>query len=62
MNLVDAKEDWPDYAYDELLNMVFDVLRQKNPNSGARKTLTMRPPNVARAGSKVIPPWLLTLV
>jgi len=54
VNLVDAKEDWPDYAYDELLNMVFDIMREKNPDymSGAKKTLTMKPPNVARAGSK----------
>jgi translation initiation factor 2 subunit 2 len=55
INLVDAKVEWPDYAYDELLNMVFDIMREKNPDcmSGAKKTLTMKPPNVARAGSKV---------
>lgn len=53
---MDAKDanDWPDYSYDELLDMVFTIMREKNPEfaAGKKKALLMKPPQVARAGSK----------
>lgn len=54
MNLLDAKSDWPDYTYDDLLDMVFGIMREKNPEfaAGKKKTFMMKPPQVARAGSK----------
>jgi len=54
MNLIDSKEKWPDYAYDTLLEMVFDIMREKNPEmaSGKKKTFTMKPPQIVKAGSK----------
>uniref|UniRef100_A0A915EGN5 Eukaryotic translation initiation factor 2 subunit 2 n=1 Tax=Ditylenchus dipsaci TaxID=166011 RepID=A0A915EGN5_9BILA len=54
LNLVDANSDWPDYSYDELLDMVFGIMREKNPDlaAGKKKTFLMKPPQVARAGSK----------
>uniref|UniRef100_A0A915ER71 Eukaryotic translation initiation factor 2 subunit 2 n=1 Tax=Ditylenchus dipsaci TaxID=166011 RepID=A0A915ER71_9BILA len=54
LNLVDANSDWPDYSYDELLDMVYDIMREKNPDlaAGKKKTFLMKPPQVARAGSK----------
>ena len=54
INLIDAQNEWPDYTYDELLNIVFGIMREKNPemSSGKKKTLVMKPPQVARAGSK----------
>jgi len=52
-NLIDARSDWPDYTYDQLLDMVFAIMREKNPdlNDKTRKFI-MKPPQVARAGSK----------
>lgn len=54
INLIDAKNEWPDYTYDELLDMVFGIMREKNPElaAGKKKTFLMKPPQVARAGSK----------
>jgi len=53
-NLVDAKRDWPDYTYDQLLDLVFGIMREKNPDltAGEKKKFVMKPPQVARAGSK----------
>uniref|UniRef100_A0A914XRZ9 Eukaryotic translation initiation factor 2 subunit 2 n=1 Tax=Plectus sambesii TaxID=2011161 RepID=A0A914XRZ9_9BILA len=53
-NLVDAKRDWPDYTYDQLLDLVFGIMREKNPEltAGDKKKFVMKPPQVARAGSK----------
>jgi len=44
----------PDYTYDELLNRVYNIMREKNPglDAGEKRKFVMRPPNVARAGSK----------
>uniref|UniRef100_A0AC34QKL6 Translation initiation factor IF2/IF5 domain-containing protein n=1 Tax=Panagrolaimus sp. JU765 TaxID=591449 RepID=A0AC34QKL6_9BILA len=53
LNLIDSKRDWPDYTYEELLAMVFGIMREKNPElSGDKKKFVMKPPQVARAGSK----------
>ena len=43
-----------DYTYDELLNLVFNIIREKNPDlaTGEKKRLVMRPPQVLRVGSK----------
>ncbi|KAI3409951.1 hypothetical protein GPALN_006321 [Globodera pallida] len=55
-NLLDAKDAdaWADYNYDEMLDMVFSIMREKNPEmvSGKKKTFVMKPPEVQRAGSK----------
>ncbi|VDL83620.1 unnamed protein product [Nippostrongylus brasiliensis] len=51
-NLIDAKRPWPDYSYDECLTLVFNIMREKNPElSGEKKKFAMKPPEVARAGS-----------
>lgn len=53
MNLIDAKKDWPDYTYEQLLGLVFGIMREKNPDlGGEKKKFVMKPPQVARAGSK----------
>lgn len=56
LNLLDAKkpEEWVDYSYEELLDMIFGIMREKNPEfaAGKKKTFLMKPPQVARAGSK----------
>ncbi|KAF7635031.1 eIF2B_5 domain-containing protein [Meloidogyne graminicola] len=56
INLVDAKhpEEWTDYTYDQLIDMVFNIMREKNPEliSGKKKIFVMKPPQVQRAGSK----------
>ena len=53
MNLIDGKKDWPDYTYDQLLGLVFGIMREKNPDLGGdKKKFVMKPPQVARAGSK----------
>uniref|UniRef100_A0A914Q876 Eukaryotic translation initiation factor 2 subunit 2 n=1 Tax=Panagrolaimus davidi TaxID=227884 RepID=A0A914Q876_9BILA len=53
MNLIDAKKDWPDYTYEELLSLVFGNMREKNPDFGGdKKKFVMKPPHVARAGSR----------
>ena len=43
-----------DYTYDELLNRVFDIMREKNPEyvGGEKKKIVMRPPQVVKVGSK----------
>ena len=52
-NLLDAEGPWPDYTYDQMLTIVFDIMREKNPElAGEKKKFAMRPPEVARAGSK----------
>ncbi|VDK58694.1 unnamed protein product, partial [Cylicostephanus goldi] len=52
-NLIDATRPWPDYTYDECLTLVFNIMREKNPElSGEKKKFAMKPPEVARAGSK----------
>jgi len=44
---------WPDYSYEELLNRVFNIMREKNPDeSGVSKKFKLSPPQVGRAGSK----------
>uniref|UniRef100_A0A7E4ZSD9 Eukaryotic translation initiation factor 2 subunit 2 n=1 Tax=Panagrellus redivivus TaxID=6233 RepID=A0A7E4ZSD9_PANRE len=53
LNLIDAKKDWPDYTYEQLLGLVFGIMREKNPElGGEKKKFIMKPPIVARAGSK----------
>jgi len=49
-----ADSSWPDYLYDELLNRVFNIMREKNPDAttGEKKKFKLSPPQVARAGSK----------
>ncbi|CAJ0929022.1 unnamed protein product, partial [Mesorhabditis belari] len=52
-NLLDAKGAWPDYTYPEMLTLVFNVMREKNPElAGEKKKFAMKPPEVQRAGSK----------
>lgn len=53
-NLVDANGPWPDYTYEQLLEMVFGIMRERNPElaAGEKKKFIMKPPQVARAGSK----------
>ncbi|ESO90329.1 hypothetical protein LOTGIDRAFT_233830 [Lottia gigantea] len=43
-----------DYTYDELLQRVFDIMREKNPEmiSGEKKKFVMRPPQVLRVGTR----------
>jgi len=43
-----------DYVYDELLQRVFGIMRDKNPEmvAGEKKKFVMRPPQVVRVGSK----------
>jgi len=43
-----------DYTYDELLEIVFNIIKEKNPDldSGTKKKLVMRPPQVLRVGTK----------
>ncbi|CAN7939440.1 unnamed protein product, partial [Ixodes hexagonus] len=43
-----------DYTYDELLQRVFNVMREKNPDmvAGEKKKLVMRPPQVLKVGTK----------
>jgi len=43
-----------DYQYDELLQRVFGIMREKNPEmvAGEKKKFVMRPPQVVRVGSK----------
>jgi len=58
-NEVDTNTDpWKDsdrdYHYDELLQRVFGIMRDKNPEmvAGEKKKFVMRPPQVVRVGSK----------
>lgn len=54
----DMHGDWVgsdrDYSYDELLERVFDIMREKNPSmvSGKKQKFIMRPPQVVRIGTK----------
>uniref|UniRef100_A0A2R5L7N8 Eukaryotic translation initiation factor 2 subunit 2 n=1 Tax=Ornithodoros turicata TaxID=34597 RepID=A0A2R5L7N8_9ACAR len=43
-----------DYTYDELLQRVFNIMREKNPDmvAGEKKKLVMRPPQVLKVGTK----------
>lgn len=43
-----------DYTYDELLNRVFEIMRDKNPDmvAGKKQKFVMRPPQVVRIGTK----------
>lgn len=43
-----------DYTYDELLQRVFGIMRDKNPDmvAGEKKKFVMRPPQVMRVGTK----------
>ncbi|CAG9534308.1 unnamed protein product [Cercopithifilaria johnstoni] len=53
-NLIDSKNPWPDYTYEQLLELVFGIMRERNPElaAGEKKKFVMKPPQVARAGSK----------
>merc|ERR1711862_447250 len=48
------KDSDRDYQYDELLQRVFGIMRDKNPEmvAGKQKKFVMRPPQVVRVGSK----------
>ncbi|RWS26229.1 eukaryotic translation initiation factor 2 subunit 2-like protein [Leptotrombidium deliense] len=43
-----------DYTYEELLQHVFNIIKEKNPDiiAGEKKRLVMRPPQVLRVGTK----------
>ncbi|KAI8472358.1 MAG: eukaryotic translation initiation factor 2 beta [Monoraphidium minutum] len=42
-----------EYVYDELLDRVFGILREKNPElTGERRRTVLKPPQVAREGTK----------
>jgi len=43
-----------EYTYDDLLSRVFNIIREKNPNviEGEKIKLTLKPPQVARIGTK----------
>jgi translation initiation factor 2 subunit 2 len=43
-----------DYTYDELLNRVFEIIHEKNPDmaAGRKPKFVMRPPQVLRVGTK----------
>merc|ERR1739838_1109017 len=48
------KDSDRDYQYEELLQRVFGIMRDKNPDmvAGEKKKFVMRPPQVVRVGSK----------
>ncbi|XP_054165256.1 eukaryotic translation initiation factor 2 subunit 2-like [Oppia nitens] len=54
----DSSKKWldsdRDYTYDELLEIVFNIIKEKNPEieSGTKKKFVMRPPQVLRVGTK----------
>lgn len=43
-----------DYTYEELLQRVFNIMKERNPDmiTGEKKKFIMRPPQVARVGTK----------
>ncbi|MBZ3885217.1 Eukaryotic translation initiation factor 2 subunit 2 [Sciurus carolinensis] len=43
-----------DYTYEELLNRVFNIMREKNPDmvAGEKRKFVMKPPQVVREGTK----------
>eukprot|EP00808_Paulinella_micropora_P010528 g31315.t1 len=43
-----------DYTYTEMLDRVFNLLREKNPNLSLRKRHKMPPPNLVKVGTKKI--------
>ena len=47
-----AGDEDRDYEYDELVTRIFDLLRANNPEHGSFQTRLMKPPQVAREGSK----------
>ena len=51
---IDATSMQGEYTYDDLLTRVFNIIREKNPNvNDAEKIkLTLKPPQVARIGTK----------
>lgn len=57
-NVDDTDSTWVgsdrDYTYDELLDRVFDIMRDKNPAmvAGKKQKFIMRPPQVFRIGTK----------
>lgn len=57
-NVEDTTVTWTgsdrDYTYDELLNRVFEIMRDKNPDmvAGKKQKFVMRPPQVVRIGTK----------
>lgn len=57
-NVEDTSTTWSgsdrDYTYDELLNRVFEIMRDKNPDmmAGKKQKFVMRPPQVVRIGTK----------
>lgn len=57
-NVEDTSTTWfgsdRDYTYDELLNRVFEIMRDKNPDmvAGKKQKFVMRPPQVVRIGTK----------
>ncbi|CAF0813166.1 unnamed protein product [Adineta ricciae] len=50
----DATSVQGEYTYDDLLTRVFNIIREKNPNviEGEKIKLTLKPPQVARIGTK----------
>lgn len=57
-NVEDTSTTWSgsdrDYTYDELLNRVFEIMKDKNPDmiAGKKQKFVMRPPQVVRIGTK----------
>ncbi|KAK4877255.1 hypothetical protein RN001_009761 [Aquatica leii] len=57
-NVEDSTVSWTgsdrDYTYDELLNRVFEIMRDKNPDmvAGKKQKFVMRPPQVVKIGTK----------
>uniref|UniRef100_A0A915IEP0 Eukaryotic translation initiation factor 2 subunit 2 n=1 Tax=Romanomermis culicivorax TaxID=13658 RepID=A0A915IEP0_ROMCU len=45
---------WPDFSYDELLERVYNIMREKNPalDFGEKRKFVIQPPQVSRIGSK----------
>jgi len=58
VSINDSGCDWQgserDYTYDELLSRVFNIIKEKNPDmiTGEKKKFVMKPPQVARVGTK----------
>ena len=56
--LTEASEAWMDsdrdYSYDELLQRVFGIMRDRNPDmvAGEKRKFVMRPPQVVKVGTK----------
>lgn len=58
INESDQSRSWQDserdYTYEELIERVFNIMKEKNPDmvTGEKKKFTMKPPQVARVGTK----------